>query len=206
MCCIQELSPDKCKKLVGVGTDGAAANIAASGLKGLVEGQLGWVFWMWCMAHRLELAIKDALKGTTFDEIDEMLLRLYNLYEKFPKKCRELDDIVADLKDAMCFGDASGSRWVVHKLNAMKRVISKYGAYTNHLLALSEDPSVRSADKANPTLFYFILYIYNRLRFCLYFHCVGYIKLVLFKRVDTHVHTQALGRRTGKKNTWYVAN
>ena len=37
---IQELSPDKCKKLVGVGTDGAAANIAASGLKGLVEGQL----------------------------------------------------------------------------------------------------------------------------------------------------------------------
>ena len=30
--------------------------------------------WMWCLAHRLELAIKDALKGTTFDEINEMLL------------------------------------------------------------------------------------------------------------------------------------
>ena len=71
---IQEVSPDECQKLVGVGTDGAAANIAASGLKGLVEGRLGWVFWMWCMAHRLELAIKDALKGTTFDDINEMLL------------------------------------------------------------------------------------------------------------------------------------
>ena len=71
---IQELSPDKYKKLVGVGTDSTAANIAVSGLKGLVEGQLKWVFWMWCLAHRLELAIKDALKGSTFDEINEMLL------------------------------------------------------------------------------------------------------------------------------------
>ena len=49
---------------------------------------------------RLELAIKDALKST-FDEIDEMLLRLYYLYEKSPKKCRELEDIVADLKGTM---------------------------------------------------------------------------------------------------------
>ena len=152
---IQEVSLDECKKLVGVGTYGAAANIAASGLKGLMEERLGWVFWMWCMAHPLELAIKDALKGTTFDEIDEMLLRLYYLYEKSPKKCRELEDIIADLKDCMCFDEggvkpvrASGSRWVAHKLNAMKRVISKFGAYTNHLATLSHDRSVRSADQA----------------------------------------------------------
>ena len=30
----------------------------------------------------------------------------------------------------------------------MKRVLSKYGAYTSHLAALSEDPTVKSADKA----------------------------------------------------------
>ena len=61
---IQQLCKEECAMLVGIGTDGAAANIAASGLKGLVENQLQWVFWMWCMAHRLELAIKDALKHT----------------------------------------------------------------------------------------------------------------------------------------------
>ena len=61
---IKEVSAETCLKLVGIGTDGAAANIAAVGLKGLVEGRLSWVFWMWCMAHRLELAIKDALKPT----------------------------------------------------------------------------------------------------------------------------------------------
>ena len=36
---------------------------------------------------------------------------------------------------------ASGSRWVSHKLIAIKRIISKYGAYTSHLLALSEGDS-----------------------------------------------------------------
>ena len=79
---IEEVSAEQCKKLVGVGTDGASANIAASGLKGLVEEHLPWVFWMWCMAHQLELAVNDALKGTAFDAIDEFLLRLYYLYEK----------------------------------------------------------------------------------------------------------------------------
>jgi len=94
---IKEISAEECKKLVGIGTDGASANIAATGLKGLVEGRLNWVFWMWCMAHRMELAIKDALKATAFDFIDELLLRLYYLYEKLPKKCRELEDINTDL-------------------------------------------------------------------------------------------------------------
>ena len=77
--------------LVGIGTDGTSVNIAAAGLKGLVEGELEWVFWMWCLAHRKELALKDALKGTAFDLIDEMFIRLYYVYEKLPKKCRELE-------------------------------------------------------------------------------------------------------------------
>ena len=152
---IPEVSAKHCNKLVGIGTDGASTNIAANGLKGLVEERLPWMFWMWCLAHRLELAVKDALKGTAFDAIDEFLLRLYYLYEKSPKKCRELEDIITDLRECLNFDDAgvkplrsSGSRWVSHKLNAMKRVISKFGAYTNHINALSEDSSVKSTDRA----------------------------------------------------------
>lgn len=48
---------EDCKRLVGIRTDGATANIASGGLKGLVEKELPWVNWMWCLAHRLELAI-----------------------------------------------------------------------------------------------------------------------------------------------------
>ena len=53
---------------------------------------------MWCMAYRLELAVKDALKKTTFDLIDDMLLRLHLLYASSTKKCRELEEVVVDLK------------------------------------------------------------------------------------------------------------
>ena len=55
----------------------------------------------WCLAHRLELSLKDALKDTFSSSIDEMFLRVYYLYEKSPKKCRELDEVVAELKT--CF-------------------------------------------------------------------------------------------------------
>ena len=144
---ISSITREECSKLVGLGTDGgASANIARAGLKGLVEQKLPWVFWMWCLAHRLELAIKDALKTTSFTLIDEMLLRLYLLYEKSPKKCRELEEIMTHLKE--CLSDTSvracGSRWISHMVGAMKRVISKYGVYTNHLATLSEDTSLKS--------------------------------------------------------------
>ena len=150
-----KVSAEKCRKLVGIGTDGAAANIAASGLKGLVERRLSWVFWMWCRAHCLELAIEDALKPTAFVQVDERLLRHYYLYEKSRKRCRQLEGIISDLKACFTFDDggvkpvrASGSSWVTHKQNAMKRVVSIFGAYTSHLAALSEDRSVRPADRA----------------------------------------------------------
>ncbi len=152
---IPAITGESCAKLVGIGTDGASTNMAARGLKGLVEDKVSWVFWMWCLAHRVELALKDALKQTAFEQIEEMLLRLYLLYEKSPKKCRQLEEIITDLRGCLSFDDggtkpirASGSRWVGHKFNAMKRILSKYGAYTNHLAALSEDPTVKSADQA----------------------------------------------------------
>ena len=83
---IKEVSVEKCKKLVGVGTDGSKQH---SSIK--VKRSCGRVFWvvfflMWCLAHRLELAVKDALKGTCFNLIDELLLRLYYLYDKSPKR------------------------------------------------------------------------------------------------------------------------
>ena len=37
------------------------------------------------LAHRLELSVKNALKGTFFKEIDGLLLEVYYEYEKSPK-------------------------------------------------------------------------------------------------------------------------
>ena len=73
---------------MGFGSDGASVNMAAGGLQGYLEADIPWVVVFWCLAHRLELSLKDALKHTFFSTIDEMPMRLYYLYEKSPKNCR----------------------------------------------------------------------------------------------------------------------
>jgi len=102
----------------------------------MVEKELLWIFWMWCMIHSLELAVKDASRKTSFDLVDEMLLRLYRLYAK---KCRQLEGLVLELRECLSIEDggtrpirASGSCWISHKWNVRKCVLSKYGAYTSH--------------------------------------------------------------------------
>ena len=52
------------QKLVGFGTDGAAVNLAEGRLKGQLKQVAPWMEMVWCLAHRLELAFKDALKNT----------------------------------------------------------------------------------------------------------------------------------------------
>ena len=105
---IQAINSDKCTQLVGIGTDGSSANIAGGGLKGLVEVKPSWMFWTWCLAQGLELALKDALKTMYIDSVDGMLLNLYLLYAKSPKKCRQLEEVIADLKECLALVD-SGS-------------------------------------------------------------------------------------------------
>lgn len=84
-----------------------------------------------------------------------MLLRIYYLYAKAPKKCRELEDVVQEL--SMCL-DASeftarggtrpvracGTRFIAHKVAALDRIIDKYGAYMSHLTSLIEHSTTSS--------------------------------------------------------------
>lgn len=67
--------------------------LTKDGVISILQRKLPWVVYLWCVAHRLELALKDALQGTIFDAIDEVLLCLYYLYENSPKKLRQLRDL-----------------------------------------------------------------------------------------------------------------
>ena len=107
-------------------------------MKGIMQRALPWLFWAWCYAHRLELACKDSFSSILFKEIQDVLLRLYYLYEKSPKKSRELVDIVTDLQETFGFpkgGDlpirSQGSRWITHRRNT-----------------LSEDSTMKAEDRA----------------------------------------------------------
>ena len=109
---------------------------------------LGCVFW--CLSHRLELSLKDALQFTFFDTIDDLLLRMYYIYEKSPKKCRALDDIGFELKSRFEQSEvplkggirslrACGTRFIAHKVAALERMIDRFGAYLTHFVAMTED-------------------------------------------------------------------
>ena len=93
----------------------------------------------WCFAHRLELALKDALSKSYFTTVDELLFRIYYLYEKSPKKCHELNEVVAELKQCLEPGHLRGegrnrplrpcgTHFVAHKVAALERIIERVGA------------------------------------------------------------------------------
>lgn len=134
-------------------TDGASVNVGdINGLKGLIQQK---ILWSWCYAHRLELVCKNAFTSSLFKAIKEMLMRLFYLYEKSPKKIRELEELIKDLKvlfELPLGGNipvqAHGSRWITHKRNALLRVLDRYGAYMAHITSLSQDNSLRAEDRA----------------------------------------------------------
>ena len=146
-------------KMIGLGCDGASSNLGSGcDLKGNIQKDIPWIIVSWCLAHRLELSIKDALNASFFKRIDELLLQIYYVYENSPKKCVELKEIVEDLKQCMedtemptKGGDrplrACGTRFIAHKVSALTRLVDRFGAYLSHLIALSEDRSVKSVDR-----------------------------------------------------------
>ena len=88
-------------KVIGFGCDGTNANMADEGLNGYLKEAVPWVIVSWCLAHRLELSLKDALKTTFFASINELLLQVYFMYKKSPKKCRELEMVVQELRSCL---------------------------------------------------------------------------------------------------------
>lgn len=151
---IKEIS--SAKKLIGFTSDGASVNRGDKrSVKTILREEQEWLVFTWCVAHRLELALSDALTGTKFDDIDELILRLYYLYQKAPKKLQELRELFDVFKGAMDYMDgsckpkkASGTRWISHKLNAMKNILDKWGLYMTHLESLSQDKKVPSKDRS----------------------------------------------------------
>ena len=94
-------------------------------MKGKLQKQLPWLYWTWCYAQRLELACKDAFSSQLFKDIAEVLLRLYYLYAKSPKKSRGLANIVEGLKEVWELsgsGDLPMRSESNHKRKALQRL------------------------------------------------------------------------------------
>ena len=74
------------EKLIFLSSDGASVNSGKkSGLVSLFREQNEWITFIWCFSHRLELALKDALKDF-ISPVDESLMHLFYLYKNSSKK------------------------------------------------------------------------------------------------------------------------
>ena len=142
------------EKIAFLSSDGASVNFGKnSGLIKLLQEDHPWICFIWCFSHRLELAIKDALKEF-IEPVEESLRHLFYLYTKSSKKFRELKNWYHILQDQFdMYGSgikpvkSTGTRWIDHKLRAMERLVEKFGLYTQHLENVLE--SIRSSkDKA----------------------------------------------------------
>ena len=68
----------------------------------LLKESLPWLEIVQCFNHRLELALKDAFQDIKlFQMIDEMLMKIYYLFQNSPKRLRELKAFSNALEEAV---------------------------------------------------------------------------------------------------------
>ena len=125
-------------KLVGFGADGTSVN---SGDKNCVEALLQqkspWLIFQWGVAHRLELALKDALQPTWFKQVDQMLTKLHSFYNTSPKKLYELKSLHKLLQNISKIYQEDDID-IVSATSALNRTKDKLQLYSN--LSLQDLP------------------------------------------------------------------
>lgn len=131
------------KQLSNLNVDGASVNTGLhNGLGVKMKESAPWLSTIHCFNHCLELAVKDTFDKTFFKEVDNMLLKLFYLYRKSPKRLRELKVFGEIYEQSVPKPYKSyGTRWISHKVQAMEVVLRNYGIYMKHLESLAHTDS-----------------------------------------------------------------
>ena len=94
------------------------------GLGALIKEKAPWFELVHCFNHHIELALKDAFENSAFAKMETMLMKLYYLYQKSPKKYRELKELSEAYEKTITKPTkAHGTHWIDHKYRAMERVL-----------------------------------------------------------------------------------
>ena len=74
-----------------------------------------------------------------------MLMKLYYLYQKSPKRLHELKRMVDAWEQSVPKPSKSyGTRWIDHKLRSMQIILDNFGVYMGHIKSLSQTDSQAS--------------------------------------------------------------
>ncbi|KAK1884018.1 E3 SUMO-protein ligase KIAA1586, partial [Dissostichus eleginoides] len=129
--------------LTATAADGASVHFGKTTgvLTRLQQQSAPWMIKVQCIAHRLELCLKDAFKETYFTQIDDLLTRLYSLYRRSAKKWRQLKDLGEALEEHVLKPTrAQGTRWINHRRKALVALAANYRSLSVHLLQGADEP------------------------------------------------------------------
>ncbi|KAG1697210.1 Alpha-1,2-mannosyltransferase ALG9 [Nymphon striatum] len=130
-------------KTVGFCSDGASAMMGHR--QGVIKlltdsGQVPWVLSVWCLAHHLELAMKDSFKGEYLETVVETLTSVHYFYEGSAKRNKEAADIAELMEETFLKPErCNGTRWVDHKLRAVSKLIKIWKILIMHFMSHAED-------------------------------------------------------------------
>ena len=130
--------------LIGFMSDGASVNFGKKAcLLTKLRHEMPWLIGIHCLNHRLELAIKDAFKGTVFDEICTLLSNIHAVFERSSKRLRALHAL-GEVMEEDCKKPArtNGTRWIQHKLQAASILLKQYGLIVLCLTSITDDSKV----------------------------------------------------------------
>lgn len=95
---------DQMQKLVGFGCDGASNMMGKhNGLVALLQKDYTEIIGVHCLAHRLELAYKDAVKNDpVYTRLTTLLLGLYYFYKNSSKQRKNLRECMKVCSQLQC--------------------------------------------------------------------------------------------------------
>ena len=116
--------------LVGMCADGASVNLGQSGgVVAKLRERKPHLIDIHCMAHRLELALKEVQKQNNMvAKVDTVLNHIYATYHHSPKSKRDLETICQELETRFyspC--PVKGTRWVPHLDRALEVFLATKG-------------------------------------------------------------------------------
>jgi hypothetical protein len=124
-----------CRKLVGMATDGASVlQGTRNGVAARMQRDQPAICVVHSMAHRLELSLKDVVKGEpAMKTLDQFLLNIYLFYHNSPTQ-RGLLKLSADVLRVphLVPTRVGGTRWIGHTEHALENLWKAYPAIVQH--------------------------------------------------------------------------
>ncbi|XP_048037434.1 E3 SUMO-protein ligase KIAA1586-like [Megalobrama amblycephala] len=132
------------KNLICIATDGAAVLTGrVGGLVTKLKQDFPKVQSIHCLAHRLELAVKDSLKEVAgCNQFEFFISKLYALYNQSSKNARLLQEAATGLNmQILKIGQIFTIRWVASSFRTVKAVWNDYPALAHQFRTAIEDTS-----------------------------------------------------------------